>query len=176
MSFGKAKQPALLALEDGLTFKGHAFGAEGEASGEVVFNTGMTGYQEVLTDPSYKGQIVTMTYTEMVAPTRSTVFPPLPARQSTTDAAGNFTVTGVDQHGLVVVFATDPARVAARDPRRGFRAGARADPLPDGAAAGAAHRRRDARRGPAGGAPPRNREPGRISHGSLKVFGAGMVN
>jgi len=65
MSFGKAKQPALLALEDGLTFKGHAFGAEGESSGEVVFNTGMTGYQEVLTDPSYKGQIVTMTYTEM---------------------------------------------------------------------------------------------------------------
>ena len=65
MSFGKAKQPALLALEDGLTFKGHAFGAEGEASGEVVFNTGMTGYQEVLTDPSYKGQMVTLTYTEM---------------------------------------------------------------------------------------------------------------
>jgi carbamoyl-phosphate synthase small subunit len=65
MSFGSAKQPALLALEDGLYFHGHAFGAEGERSGEVVFNTGMTGYQEVLTDPSYKGQIVTMTYTEM---------------------------------------------------------------------------------------------------------------
>jgi carbamoyl-phosphate synthase small subunit len=60
-----AKRPALLALEDGLVFEGHAFGAEGEKSGELVFNTGMTGYQEVLTDPSYRGQIVTMTYTEI---------------------------------------------------------------------------------------------------------------
>ena len=51
-----------LALEDGLVFTGTAFGAEGTADGEVVFNTGMTGYQEVLTDPSYAGQIVTMTY------------------------------------------------------------------------------------------------------------------
>ncbi|MEN3184960.1 MAG: carbamoyl phosphate synthase small subunit, partial [Atribacterota bacterium] len=53
---------ALLALEDGRVFEGYAFGAVGEASGEVVFNTSMTGYQEILTDPSYKGQIVTMTY------------------------------------------------------------------------------------------------------------------
>ena len=53
---------ALLALEDGKIFQGHAFGAEGEAKGEVVFDTGMTGYQEVLTDPSFRGQIVTMTY------------------------------------------------------------------------------------------------------------------
>jgi carbamoyl-phosphate synthase small subunit len=53
---------ALLALEDGLTFKGEAFGEVGEAFGEMVFNTSMTGYQEVLTDPSYKGQIVAMTY------------------------------------------------------------------------------------------------------------------
>lgn len=53
---------ALLALEDGRVFEGYAFGATGEASGEVVFNTSMTGYQEILTDPSYKGQIVTMTY------------------------------------------------------------------------------------------------------------------
>ena len=52
---------ALLALEDGTTFIGTAFGAEGEAFGEAVFNTGMAGYQEVLTDPSYAGQIVTMT-------------------------------------------------------------------------------------------------------------------
>jgi len=51
-----------LALEDGLVFTGTAFGAEGTAAGEVVFNTSMTGYQEVLTDPSYAGQIVTMTY------------------------------------------------------------------------------------------------------------------
>jgi carbamoyl-phosphate synthase small subunit len=53
---------ALLALEDGRVFWGYAFGALGEVSGEVVFNTSMTGYQEILTDPSYKGQIVTMTY------------------------------------------------------------------------------------------------------------------
>jgi carbamoyl-phosphate synthase small subunit len=56
---------ALLALADGLVFEGTSFGAEGEATGEVVFNTSMTGYQEILTDPSYKGQIVTMTYTQI---------------------------------------------------------------------------------------------------------------
>jgi carbamoyl-phosphate synthase small subunit len=54
--------PAKLALEDGLVFSGFAFGAEGERFGEVVFNTSITGYQEILTDPSYKGQIVVMTY------------------------------------------------------------------------------------------------------------------
>jgi len=54
--------PAKLALEDGTVYSGRAFGATGERYGEVVFNTSMTGYQEVLTDPSYKGQIVTMTY------------------------------------------------------------------------------------------------------------------
>ena len=53
---------ALVALEDGTVFEGTSFGAHGERSGEVVFNTGMTGYQEVLTDPSYVGQIVVMTY------------------------------------------------------------------------------------------------------------------
>jgi carbamoyl-phosphate synthase small subunit len=53
---------ALIALEDGTVFHGNTFAGEGEVSGEVVFNTGMTGYQEILTDPSYKGQIVTMTY------------------------------------------------------------------------------------------------------------------
>src|SRR5262245_20086667 len=56
-----AGPPALLALEDGTTFRGSGFGAEGESFGEAVFNTGMSGYQEVLTDPSYAGQIVTMT-------------------------------------------------------------------------------------------------------------------
>ena len=55
-------KPAVLALADGTIFEGAAYGAEGEAVGEVVFNTSMTGYQEILTDPSYKGQIVTMTY------------------------------------------------------------------------------------------------------------------
>ncbi|MDQ0168670.1 glutamine-hydrolyzing carbamoyl-phosphate synthase small subunit [Paenibacillus tundrae] len=53
---------ARLLLEDGTLFTGKAFGAEGETTGEVVFNTGITGYQEVLSDPSYCGQIVTMTY------------------------------------------------------------------------------------------------------------------
>src|SRR5205807_7818742 len=51
-----------LALEDGTVFTGRNFGASGTTEGEVVFNTSMTGYQEILTDPSYKGQIVTMTY------------------------------------------------------------------------------------------------------------------
>ncbi len=53
---------AMMALEDGTVFEGTSFGAEGEAFGEAVFNTSMSGYQEILTDPSYKGQIVTMTY------------------------------------------------------------------------------------------------------------------
>src|SRR5919204_3602187 len=53
---------AKLALEDGTVYTGRGFGARGEAFGEVVFNTSMTGYQEVLTDPSYKGQVVAMTY------------------------------------------------------------------------------------------------------------------
>ena len=53
---------AILALEDGTVFEGRAVGAAGESTGEVVFNTSMTGYQEILTDPSYAGQIVTMTY------------------------------------------------------------------------------------------------------------------
>ena len=56
---------ALLALEDGTTYRGLSSGAEGQATGEVVFNTSMTGYQEVLTDPSYAGQIVTMTCAEI---------------------------------------------------------------------------------------------------------------
>lgn len=60
-----APQPALLVLADGTTFPGWSFGATGTAMGEVVFNTGMTGYQEVLTDPSYFGQIVTFTYPEL---------------------------------------------------------------------------------------------------------------
>ncbi|HZT22299.1 MAG TPA: glutamine-hydrolyzing carbamoyl-phosphate synthase small subunit [Verrucomicrobiae bacterium] len=53
---------AILALEDGSVFRGQGFGARASAGGEVCFNTSMTGYQEILTDPSYKGQIVTMTY------------------------------------------------------------------------------------------------------------------
>src|SRR3989304_5869688 len=56
---------ALLVLSDGTVFEGKNFGAEGETIGEVVFNTSMTGYQEILTDPSYRGPIVTMTYTQI---------------------------------------------------------------------------------------------------------------
>ena len=55
------RTPARLVLEDGTCFDGYSFGAEGERTGEVVFNTSITGYQEILTDPSYNGQIVTMT-------------------------------------------------------------------------------------------------------------------
>src|SRR3954471_8020577 len=57
--------PAKLALEDGTVFTGTSIGADGEVDGEVCFNTSMTGYQEILTDPSYRGQIVTMTYPQI---------------------------------------------------------------------------------------------------------------
>src|SRR3954451_4472347 len=56
------KKKAILVLEDGRTFSGASFGAEGESFGELVFNTSMSGYQEILNDPSYAGQIVCMTY------------------------------------------------------------------------------------------------------------------
>ena len=65
MKLSRSTQPAYLALEDGSVFKGISIGVAGETTGEVVFNTSMTGYQEILTDPSYCGQIVTMTYTEI---------------------------------------------------------------------------------------------------------------
>jgi carbamoyl-phosphate synthase small subunit len=58
-------QPALLVLADGTVYRGWSFGYPGTAIGEVVFNTGMTGYQEVMTDPSYRGQIITFTYPEL---------------------------------------------------------------------------------------------------------------
>jgi carbamoyl-phosphate synthase small subunit len=57
-----SRRKAILALADGRVFKGYGFGAQGEGAGEVVFNTSMTGYQEILSDPSYRGQLVTMTY------------------------------------------------------------------------------------------------------------------
>ncbi len=59
------EQPALLVLADGSVYRGYSFGAQGTTVGEVVFNTGMTGYQEVMTDPSYRGQMVTFTYPEL---------------------------------------------------------------------------------------------------------------
>jgi len=65
MAEGISTKKAILALADGRYYEGHAFGAEGEAIGEVVFNTSMTGYQEILTDPSYEGQLVAMTYPQI---------------------------------------------------------------------------------------------------------------
>src|SRR5512136_1464540 len=59
----KTRSPALLVLRDGAVYPGYSFGAPAERIGEVVFNTSITGYQEILTDPSYKGQIVVMTPT-----------------------------------------------------------------------------------------------------------------
>ncbi len=59
------EKQGILALEDGRYFTGLAFGASGTTVGELVFNTSMTGYQEVLTDPSYAGQIITLTYPEI---------------------------------------------------------------------------------------------------------------
>ncbi len=56
------KKSAVLVLEDGTVYRGWSFGADGEATGEVIFNTSMTGYQEIFTDPSYRGQLVTLTY------------------------------------------------------------------------------------------------------------------
>jgi carbamoyl-phosphate synthase small subunit len=61
VTLGSGRRQALLVLEDGSVYRGAAFAGKGEVLGEVVFNTGMTGYQEILTDPSYKGQIVVMT-------------------------------------------------------------------------------------------------------------------
>lgn len=65
MTMPRAADTCILALEDGTVFFGRSFGARGTRAGEVVFNTALTGYQEVLTDPSYCGQIVTMTYPQM---------------------------------------------------------------------------------------------------------------
>ncbi len=62
MSLLRRQNPALVVLEDGSVYRGYAFAGRGEVLGEVVFNTGMTGYQEIITDPSYKEQIVAMTY------------------------------------------------------------------------------------------------------------------
>ena len=56
---------ALLALEDGSVFEGYAFGASGSSVGEVIFNTSITGYQEIITDPSYSQQIVTFTHPQI---------------------------------------------------------------------------------------------------------------
>ena len=62
MTVNSEVKEGLLYLEDGSVFRGKGFGFRGTVVGELVFNTSMTGYQEILTDPSYKGQIITMTY------------------------------------------------------------------------------------------------------------------
>ena len=78
------RTPALLALEDGSVFHGHAVGARGETVGEVVFNTAMTGYPEILTDPSYNQQIVTLPYPHTRTP--GTHAPHLDAHPAPPDA------------------------------------------------------------------------------------------
>ena len=65
MAEDKTLVPALLAMEDGTVYRGFGFGAAADNAGEIVFNTAITGYQEVLTDPSYRGQIVLMTAPEI---------------------------------------------------------------------------------------------------------------
>lgn len=84
---GAGSAPAVLALEDGRVFHGRSIGAEGNAVGEVVFNTSMTGYQEILTDPSYARQIVTLTY---------------PHIGNTGANSADFESTGVWAEGLVI--------------------------------------------------------------------------
>ena len=85
---------AVLALADGTVFEGRALGYEGETVGEVVFNTAMTGYQEVLTDPSYRGQIVAMKRPSLVPPVvDSSVFTPHSA--SIAAATASVSVPGV---------------------------------------------------------------------------------
>ena len=67
------KKNAKLVLSNGITFSGYSFGAKGSTVGEIVFNTGMTGYQEVISDPSYYGQILTVSYTHLTLPTKRIV-------------------------------------------------------------------------------------------------------
>ena len=88
--FGDWDQPrvtALLVLADGTVIEGQGIGAEGEAVGEVCFNTAMTGYQEVLTDPSYAGQIVTFRMSAMSAPMTRTSRPPISRRMPASSVA-----------------------------------------------------------------------------------------
>ena len=81
--------PAILVLKDGTVFRGVSIGAEGLAVGEVVFNTAMTGYQEILTDPSYCRQIVTLTYPHIGnTGARATPARGRPRRSASTPSAG----------------------------------------------------------------------------------------
>jgi carbamoyl-phosphate synthase small subunit len=110
---------AYLALENGAFFRGFSFGAEGETAGEVIFNTGMTGYQEIITDPSYKGQIVLMTYPEIgnyginmedIESTRPWVegfivkeYWEIPSNWRSVDSLGQY----LGEHGIVGIWGVD---------------------------------------------------------------------
>ena len=117
---------AILALADGTIFTGEQFGAVGESRGEVVFNTSMTGYQEILTDPSYKGQIVTMTYplignygcnesdTESVSPhvegfvvREHTAYP---SNWRSTQSLGGY----LEEHGIIGIHGVDTRALTRR--------------------------------------------------------------
>ena len=119
-------RPAILVLADGTVFHGRAIGAAGRAVGEVVFNTSMTGYQEILTDPSYKGQVVTLTYPHIgnVGVTREDVesarihaaglvVRDLPARASNWRADGDLGAYLADA-GVVAIADLDTRRLTRR--------------------------------------------------------------
>jgi len=96
---------ALLVLEDGKVFRGRSFGVPGEQVGEVVFNTGMTGYQEIITDPSYRGQMVVMTYphignTGINVEDGESLRPHLQTLSRYLREAGVMALTGIDTRAL----------------------------------------------------------------------------
>src|SRR5271169_185571 len=122
---------AKLGLEDGTVFTGRAFGATGEVDGEVVFNTSMTGYQEILTDPSYHGQIVAMTYpqignygvnaddAESRRPwVRGFVIRELSARVSSYRAAGTLAAY-LEEHGVIGLEGIDTRALVRHTRERG---------------------------------------------------------
>ena len=117
---------AKLALEDGTVHTGESFGAEGERAGEVVFNTALSGYQEVLTDPSYKGQIVTMTYPHIgntgvneedfesakpwVEGFVAREFSPVSSNQRATETLGDF----LRRHAILAIHGIDTRAITRR--------------------------------------------------------------
>jgi carbamoyl-phosphate synthase small subunit len=131
-----ATTPAVLALADGSVFSGRAIGAAGHAVGEVVFNTAMTGYQEILTDPSYAGQIVTLTYPHVgnvgVNPDDVESRQPFAAGLVIRDLprlASNFRATGdlgtyLVENGIVAIADVDTRRLTRRCGSAAHRTGA----------------------------------------------------
>lgn len=119
-------KPALLVLADGSSYRGWSFGAAGTAIGEIVFNTGMTGYQEVLTDPSYCGQIVTFTYPELgntgVNPDDEESTKPQvkgaiarnictrPSNWRSTQSLPNY----LEQHGIIAIYGLDTRAITRK--------------------------------------------------------------